>query len=144
MPRNLKGEPSKTEEVGVPRKWHGVRGLSEPHTLQGSFRTICLVRFSRPPESLCPTPFYTCFSPAPGGRPQIKPAQALLPAPGTPAALGCCFLGGRAESGRAGPQISLRNVLGRLEVATVEAVTSAWPCARKTGCPARAMRRPTP
>lgn len=35
--------------------------------------------------------------------------------------------------GGAGPQISLRNVLGRLEVATVEAVASAWHCARKTG-----------
>lgn len=39
---------------------------------------------------------------------------------------GCCFLGGRAESSGAGLQISLRNVLGRLAVATVEAVASPW------------------
>ena len=39
---------------------------------------------------------------------------------------GCCFLGGRAESNGTGLQISLKNVLGRLAVATVEAVALPW------------------
>ena len=39
---------------------------------------------------------------------------------------GCCFLGRRVESNGTGLQISLKNVLGRLAVATVKAVALPW------------------
>ena len=58
----------------------------------------------------------------------LKPAQALLSAPGTLQQLIWVLLPGwegRVQWGGLS-DISLRNVLGRLEVATVEAVTSPW------------------
>lgn len=84
------------------------------------------------PISLCPTPSYTWFSLALGRKLRVITSSPLRPCC-PPLGLfsvpsGCCFLGGRAESSRVGPQISLRNVLGCLEVATVEAEPSprAW------------------
>lgn len=68
------------------------------------------------PKSLCPTPSYSWFSPAPGRklrgftsspfRPYSQPLGLFS------ISFGCCFLGGRAESSGVGPQISLRNVRG--------------------------------
>ena len=61
------------------------------------------------PQSLCPTPFYTWFSSAPGKRLRLVTSSPLrpcsLPLELFSSSSGCCFLGGRAESSGAGSQI---------------------------------------
>lgn len=82
------------------------------------------------PQALCPTLFYTWISPAPG-KSRNRPLKPCSPCPLElfSSLSGCCFLGGRAESNGTGSlQISLKNVLGRLAVATVRRLPcpGAW------------------